>query len=259
MDPFLEISGDWRDFHVRFLNNACDSIAERLPGHYIARLEEQFRVLEVPTERWRRRLPDVAVVRTGPAARPGTAANQAAVATLDTLEPKTLPLVAEVEEIEVRDSWIEIRSRPGWTLVTAIELLSPTNKAHPGRSDYLAKRRALFEEPVNLVEIDLLLNSSRLPLGEELPAGDYYALVARAERRPYCDVYAWSIRRKLPAVPIPLKPPDPDVPLDLAAVCATAYDRGRYALSIDYSAPLDLPLAAEDRAWAEELARTTQG
>jgi hypothetical protein len=33
------------------------------------------------------------------------------------------------------------------------------------------------------------------------------------------------------------------------------YRRGRYERSIDYQAALHLPLAAEDRAWAEALAR----
>ena len=49
--------------------------------------------------------------------------------------------------------------------------------------------------------------------------------------------------------------PDPDVPLDLAAVFAMIYQRGRYERSIDYTTPLDLPLKPEDRTWAEKIAR----
>jgi hypothetical protein len=52
-----------------------------------------------------------------------------------------------------------------------------------------------------------------------------------------------------------LKAPDPDIPLDLAAIFASVYQRGRYERSIDYQAPLSLPLSAEDRVWAEALAR----
>lgn len=48
--------------------------------------------------------------------------------------------------------------------------------------------------------------------------------------------------------------PDPDIILDLAAVDATTFERGRYARSIDYSASLTIPLPPEDCAWAEELA-----
>lgn len=46
--------------------------------------------------------------------------------------------------------------------------------------------------------------------------------------------------------------------LDLAAVYATAYDRGRYARRLDYAAPLTLPLSDADRAWAEERARSAR-
>ncbi len=79
--------------------------------------------------------------------------------------------------------------------------------------------------------------------------------VSRAGRRPNSDVFAWSIRRPLPIIPIPLLDPDPDVHLDLAAVFAQTYDDAPYGDSIDYSAPLEVPLAPEDRAWAEHLAR----
>ncbi|MBX6316783.1 MAG: DUF4058 family protein, partial [Isosphaeraceae bacterium] len=140
-------------------------------------------------------------------------------------------------------------------LVTVIEVLSPTNKTGSGREEYLEKRRELIDRPVNLVELDLLLGGRRLPMAEPLPPGDYYALVSRAERRPQAEVYAWTIRQPLPTIPIPLRPPDPDVPLDLAAIFATAYERGRYARSLDYGAPLTVPLAETDRLWAEGLAR----
>ena len=52
--------------------------------------------------------------------------------------------------------------------------------------------------------------------------------------------------------------PGPDVVLEFPAIFALAYDRGRYARALDYAAPLDLPLAAVDRAWAEEHARASR-
>ena len=91
---------------------------------------------------------------------------------------------------------------------------------------------------------------------QPLPPGDYYAVIARAERRPDCDVFAWTVRDPLPTIPIPLKAPDPDIRLPLLAdVIALAYQRGRYARSIDYRVPLTLPIKPEDRVWAEELAK----
>src|SRR5581483_402078 len=150
-----------------------------------------------------------------------------------TLESVTIPLVI-VEE--PREAYIEILHRPERQLVAVLELLSPSNKTEPGRSVYLTKRNALLYQNVHLVELDLLLGGHRLPFRKALPLGDYYALVARGDRRPDCDVYAWTIRQALPTIPIPLRAPDPDVLLDLATVFSTAYERGRYRRSIHYEA-----------------------
>jgi hypothetical protein len=249
MDPFLEISGDWRDFHARFLTGCADALAERLPRNYIARIEEEVRVLEYPQETEQRRYPDVAVTRIGPE-RTATASATA----IATLEPEVIPLVTTIVE-EVKERWIEIRRRPDWAPVTVIELLSPTNKYGHGYDEYVYKRVSLIARTIHLVELDLLIGGTRLPMGRPL-RGDYHALVSRTERRPLAEVYSWSIRRELPSIPIPLLAPDSDVPLDLAAVFTPVYQRGQYERSIDYAALLDLPLNANDRTWALELART---
>ncbi len=76
-----------------------------------------------------------------------------------------------------------------------------------------------------------------------------------AERRPDCEVYAWTVRDRLPAIPIPLAAPDEDVVVDLGAVFTTAYTRGRYARLIDYSTPPAALRKPNDRAWAEKIAR----
>ncbi len=119
--------------------------------------------------------------------------------------------IDEIEEEERHERWIEIIHRPERSLVAVLELLSPANKEEPGRSDYLAKRNALLRHPVHLVELDLLIGGQRLPLEQNLPPGDYYALVSRGNRRPECQVYHWTMRQPLPAIPIPLLPSDPDV------------------------------------------------
>ena len=175
-----------------------------------------------------------------------------------TLEPHVINLPTEDME-EVRDVWIEIRRRPDRNLVTAIEILSPTNKVGEGFWEYRAKRWKLIRQKVHLVELDLLVGGRRLEMDQELPPADFYAFISRAERRPQSEVYAWSVRQPLPKIPIPLLAPDPDVILDLPGLFAFGYERGRYARTLDYSAPLDLPLAPADRVWAEELARKAQG
>lgn len=175
------------------------------------------------------------------------------IATLE-LEPVVVRLAKTVKD-EIRETWIEIRREPDWELVTSIELLSPANNEDPGFSEYLAKRADLMAQPVHLVELDLLIGGRRLPMDDPLPPGDYYAFVSRAALRPESDVFAWSVRRALPTIPIPLSHPDPDIRLDLAGVFAATFRRGRYERSIDYGLPLNLALATEDRAWAESIAQ----
>ena len=143
--------------------------------------------------------------------------------------------------------------------MTVIELLSPTNKTGVGHMEYLNKRDQYIDSPVNLVELDLLVGGRRVPMKKPMPTGDFYALVARARQRPDCDVYAWSIRERLPTIPIPLKLLDSDVMLDVDDPSALAYQRGRYARTIDYLRPLDLSLEPKDKAWAEQIAASTIG
>lgn len=248
VDPYLESQGFWPDFHASFITYWRDALIEVLPDNYEARMDERVSLVELPPEKIKRIEPDLAVSRRGPSTRSAAAPTDVA-----TLEPVTVPLVIEEEE---RQTFIEILRRPGRTLVAVLELLSPANKEEPGRSSYLAKRNALLRQSVHLVEVDLLLAGQRLPLAKAPPPGDFYAYVARADRRPECEVYAWNVRRPIPSIPIPLANPDPDVWVDLAAVFQTAYERGRYARSIDYAAPPPASFGDEDRTWLAEQIRT---
>jgi Protein of unknown function (DUF4058) len=250
MDPYLEAQGRWRDLHTSMITYCRDALNEVLPENYIAQIEEQIRLVS-PEAVVGVLYPDVLLGRdpkptTRAPARPSGASPT-------TLQPVTIPLLkGDVEEIH--DTWIEIRNLPELDLVTVIELLSPTNKTGVGRVEYLDKRDQYIDLPVNLVELDLLVGGRRLPMKKPMPPGDYYALVARAQQRPDCDVYTWSIREPLPTIPIPLKLLDSDVMLNVDDPFALAYQRGRYVRTIDYSRPLDLPLGPKDKVWAEQIA-----
>jgi hypothetical protein len=248
MDPYIEAQVNWQDFHNSLIVRICDALGDVLPDHYVARTDERVELVGFGEESWIKS--DVAVARRpeGPAG-PGMATTSAGIATI---EPVTLPVRA-VEFEEVRQTWLEVRSVPDYELITVVEVLSPSNKIGSSRAEYLAKRAMLHRRKINLVEIDLLLGGHRLPMKEPLPPGHYFAVVARAERLPMAEVYAWSIRQPLPPIPIPLRPPDADVPIDLGALATTVYDRGRYALTTRYDRPLpaEMPLHPDDRAWAE--------
>ena len=111
---------------------------------------------------------------------------------------------------------------------------------------------------VNLVEIDLLLGGKRPEVVGQIPPGDFCALVSRANRKPMCDAYAWSIRRTLPRLPIPLRPGDDDAVLDLATAYAMTYDGGAYSLMLPHDRPLRGPVSAEDREWIAERVASLQ-
>jgi hypothetical protein len=248
IDPYLESQGYWPDLHASLILYSRDALNDVLPESYEARVGEQLRLVERNEPIARTRVPDVAILE-GSAARAGGSRSEGG---LLTMEPVTLDLPS-IEVEEVRDLWLEIRHRPGRDLVTAIEILSPTNKTGAGYRDYLAKRFELIRQPIHLVELDLLIRGQRLPMRQDLPPGDFFAIVSRSERRWKSEVFAWTIRQPLPEIPIPLLAPDPDVKLDLAALFADAYERGRYARALDYAAILDLPLPSDDRTWAEAL------
>jgi Protein of unknown function (DUF4058) len=250
MDPYLEDQGYWKELHTKFLNGVQDALSERVPDSYEVRLEERLSLIyETDSEPKRNVWPDVAILGKSlvtPTERPDPG--------IIVLDPVTLPLRMYQTE-EVIEHRIEIRRFRDRELVTVVELLSPSNKEPPGERFYLEKHFELIHQSVHLVELDLLIGGKRLPIDADLPAGQYFAFVSRAEWRPMSDVYAWSIADPLPMIPIPLMAPDPDIPLDLAAIFLDVYKRARYERSIDYKAPLGLPLGPEHRAWAESIAR----
>jgi hypothetical protein len=246
MDPYLEDPAFWPDFHVTFIGCWREAVADVLPEGYEARLDERVNLVQMSPEIIKLIFPDVSVSRgtrqpRSPAAPTGTLL----------LEPVTIP--HEFLE-EVRDIRIEILHRPDRSLVGVLEMLSPYNKTGDGFLDYRGKRKAVLLQKVHLVELDLLLGGNRLPLLEPLPAGDYFAFLSRADDRPNCEVYAWTVRQLLPTIPIPLKSPDADVLVNLGSVFDTAYKRGRYRRSLSYGQPPVAALNSADRQWAAEIA-----
>ena len=189
----------------------------------------------------------------GVAEAPGPGKTGAAVASASAPMYLRLPAV-EVE----RHASLEIRDRRNRRLVTVVELLSPSNKT-PGadRDDYLAKRRQVLAGPTHFVEIDLRRGGTRPDL-PPLPPCDYYVLVSRYEERPVIGFWPISLHDPLPEIPVPLSPPDPDVPLNLRKVLDLAYDGADYGKYIYQETP-DPPLSAEDNAWASQFVPARNG
>lgn len=249
IDPYVEDQGLWPDFHTSFLVACRRALLRELPRHYDARIEERLTVVSREGDEAPYRAD---VVVTGRRPLQPARADEAAGPGVATM-PVMIPLAPPAERAVER--WIEVRRLPGRALVAVLELLSPSNKVGPGRSEYLRKRDELTGQSVHLIELDFLSRGRRLPMAFPLPPGDAFALVARSDQRPDCAVYAWPVRRALPTILVPLAAPDPDLPLDLGAVYARAHEDGDYERTIDRLRPVALPLAPDDLAWAEATAR----
>jgi hypothetical protein len=248
MNPYIESADIWQDFHTAFLVHCREQLRGSTKPDYIVKLEETVYIHENPDADDDRRLlgrPDISVTLKS---RSSWESAESDVATLPA--PVQASFKPEVDTRKLRR--IEIRDRQGRDLITVIELLSPTNK-RPGadREVYIAKRRSLLKTPVHFVEIDLLRAYDEMPM-VDLPSADYRVIVSRAEKRPQADVWPIRLRDTLPAIPIPLKSPDPDLQLDLMAALHHVHDSAGYADYIYTSHPQPL-LHPEDARWAESL------
>jgi hypothetical protein len=138
--------------------------------------------------------------------------------------------------------------------VTALELLSPTNKIPgEGRREYEAKRRQVFMTETSLVEIDLLRGGEPMEM-EPLPRSDYRILVAPGWDYPSARLTTFGIRHAMPEFSVPLRRGEAEPRLNLGPLLAALYELARYDLSVDYRlAPPEPPLAPEDAAWIDEL------
>lgn len=250
MDPYIEQR--WRDFHSRFATYVCDALQPGLPADLRVRIEERVYV-ESFDGQGRQVAPDVQIFEmTGRQQQPGRG-TAAAVA-----EDVAQPLVVFVP-LEVTERYVQIVDvGTGGTVVTVIELLSPSNKVPgKGREEYVMKQRQTVQAGVNLVEIDLIRAGQPTTLAKPglIPAhhlATYHASIYCGADPDRLEFYAMPLRQRLPRLPIPLRRSDARVVLDLQTIIATAYDRGRYD-DIDYSKPLNPPLDLVDEQWAREL------
>jgi hypothetical protein len=244
MDPYLEAPAGWQEFHSRFINTMSDFLVPKVRPKYAVHIERYVYVVEVFGEEGRIR-PDIAIVETE---QQGSIAEQQAYA-VATAILVPLPVLEEV-----RHYFLEIREVATQKVITVIEMLSPFNKrAGKGRDEYLSRRNEILLSDVHLVELDLLRDGERVPMGKPLPPADYYAIISRSYKRPMAEVYAWTIRQPLPTIPIPLKRGEPDVMLDLQAVFTTVYDRAGYDYRLPYDREPEVPLKPEDAEWAKQI------
>jgi len=239
MDPYLEDSEFWADFHSKLASEIAYQLTSLISPKYFTGVEiHNAGISELNLGKsLHNTYPDVGIYQ--PLGHSGGTLAPVAVMTM------TAPLERMVMLPErTKTRTIKIYITKTSQLVTAIELLSPANKRGLGLEEYQRKRMQLLDSPVHLMELDLLRGGERP--GPEVYSPpidtDYILLVNRV--RPglrVSEIWPLPLNEAFPVLPVPLLPPDPDVPLDLNQALQTVYDRSGYHWRIDYSQPPPAP------------------
>ncbi|NCP33779.1 MAG: DUF4058 family protein [Armatimonadetes bacterium] len=248
MDPYLERPARWSGFHLGLIARIQEDLQPRLRPRYVAVIEE--RVYLEPIERLRS--PDVFVITQTEPERPPWEDSGGGVA-VTVGEPRTAVAepewVTETEVEQIREPYLAICDTDGNEVITIIEVLSPWNKTPgQGQSEYRTKQNETLNSSTNLVELDRLRHGAHtvaapaLLVADKGPA-DYLICTRRCARPGGYEVLRLSVRDPLPRLPVPLRPDDADVILDLASAFKRTYDAGAYDLIIDYTTDPEPPLS----------------
>src|SRR5271157_698533 len=223
MDPYLEYPGIWPDVHHNLISDTQGLLGAQLRPKYIVRVEERTYIADESDAAFKPEL-----------------------------------RIPDVEEEEIHEAFLKIVDRESRDVVAVIEILSPTNKlpGTRGRESFEQKRREVMYSPSHWVEIDLLRGSRLVAVPGRVGPHEYLIHVSKKGLRPRGLLYPIRLMQRLPVIPIPLKPGDPDAHLDLQSVLNAAYDRAGYDLEIDYRGEPRPPLDGELAAWADQLLRS---
>jgi hypothetical protein len=251
MDPYLESPTIWPDVHHALISGIYVALNRDLRPRYVARVELRVYISDDDDPGREALVPDV---RVEAAPKRRAARQPRPAAALSATEPLIIPTLMD-EEIE--EAFLKIIHVESESLVTVIEVLSPTNKIRGarGRASFMAKRHEIMNSDVHWVEIDLLRAGVPSVTDPPLRPSDYRMLVSRADQRTRTRFYPISVRQPLPVIAVPLRGKDPEALLDLGEVFRTVYDWGAYEISVDYRKPPRPPLSADDAKWAKELLR----
>ncbi len=229
MDPYLE-GHLWPDVHQSLANAIKIMLVPEVRPKYLVRTNSYIIVDENMKEDVGIIYPDVELFEKNQILR------EPAIAYGNAKEYKFTPptiLLPSVEPVEVKIPIVEIRDKNNNKLVTAIEILSPVNKRNPGLIPYRKKRSNLYKTGVHLLEIDLLRRGTRPFSDNKIPDTAYLITLIRADTK-MAAFWAINMNQPLPIVPIPLKPADKDIGLDLGKALEQVYLQSAYADEINY-------------------------
>ncbi|MDA1052003.1 MAG: DUF4058 family protein [Planctomycetota bacterium] len=246
MDPYLEQK--WPEVHARLIVYASNQLNSQLPDDLQANIEENLEVRYDDDSSHAIR-PDVHVVDESVIVPKGFNTES----TIAVAEPLIVPLAP------CPDRHVAIVNAAG-KVITAIEFLSPWNKlGDKGRSKYIGKQLEYLAAGVSLVEIDLVRRGSYVLAAPEILIPEdfrtpYLVCVYREEDLDQAELYRVPLRERLPNIPVPLRPQEPDAVLQLQALIDECYRDGRYYRT-NYNVDPTPPLTGEDVTWADGLLR----
>jgi hypothetical protein len=242
MDPYLEQPVFWSEFHNRLIVAIADAIVPSLlPRYYVGVETRTYR--DYGDSELLIGIPDAVILSTrsqgqdSPSESKLSESKASAVATQVRPQEVTLPVSSETKE-----RYLEVREAGTDAVITVVEVLSPKNKRKgDGRTAYESKRQKILDSASHLVEIDLLRSDSPMAM-QGAVGSDYRILVSRrsptdrrsTERRPKAELYGFTLPDVIPSFPLPLKSPEEFVMVALQSIVQGVYDRGGYAVRIDY-------------------------
>ncbi len=244
MDPYLEKGSLWQGVHTLLIGEIVKALAPEVAPRYYIAAEQRTYIATIEPYGFIGR-PDVAII-----GKPMPPTENAPVALLERSITITLPAWDRIEQ-----GYLEIRDAATHRVITAIEILSPSNKlAGKGRNEYEDKRQEVITTRTGLVEIDLLRAGEPMPMSHT-PPSHYRILVSRGWARPQGQLFPFNVTETIPDIPIPLQKGEPEPILHLGELFARVYTAARYDLRIDYTANPDPPLDPAVVAWCREMIR----
>jgi hypothetical protein len=248
MDPFIKME-EWQHFHVGMTVEIARQIGPQLPDHYELSAEMLVKDVDEPEERAGRHSyrPDVGITLTD---SEESIVNDSGGAV--TLTPPTKRYATPIR----KQRHLILRDRRDHRIVTAIEVLSPSNKGKDLRQ-HLQKLDTFWHSGVTTIDIDLLRNgtnpyhSGDPDIDEYWPSAPYHVVTTEPDRTT--SVWAIGLTEQLPTIPIPLSYPDPPVVLELQRAFTELYAYSTYRKrTIEGLERLRPPLDKEE----EQLLRT---
>ncbi|MGF1499030.1 MAG: DUF4058 family protein [Elainellaceae cyanobacterium] len=248
MNPYLEHPDRWSTVHNRLIVALADVLTPQLLPKYQVDIEKRvYEVIGANSLLVGR--PDVTVQR--PRTPDPSAPTRTATSEFPSEPVKVRLLMPE----EVREAYLEVREVATQAVITAIEILSPTNKRGEGRQKYEQKRQQVLRSRTHLVEIDLLRDGEPLPtLGPDVQSR-YRILVSRSDTRPMADLYPFNLAHPIPSFVLPLQREDDEPTVQLQNLLSDVYERSGYDYFIDYTTDPLPPLSDEEHSWIDGVLR----